>query len=365
MDLGFYFLKSNFILFPNFWHRSRCDGTAISGSNLKLKFFSEKAKNVLFTKNPQLFQILKLQNSHMFFILFSGFSQKFVISYNMSRTKRTGKRCMKCRNNKAKPKPNPNSGPKELMTHGSGKVFHPNFPGSKAVMFPTNVKPKKIDQISRELFEAKRTVAIQRHLLASVGLERNLTQVEKSLQDPSQFLPENWVSLDDLPKVCEMNRLQLEEEIRIGGFSAKLELPTERKRIRDTISNRLYLPIDEDILRETLRDLRKESNGAPMIRSLVTPTKNHIWHRNESTEEDDIVDLDKQIDEPTVCSHDDLTLESYCSSPGFQKQDSDTIENFPLIVSSPTREIERYTGCPRSKFPNSNCYYSETVHLRP
>ena len=23
------------------------------------------------------------------------------------------------------------------------------------------------------------------------------------------------------------------------------------------------------------------------------------------------------------------------------------------------------TGCPRSKFSNSNCYYSETVHLRP
>ena len=53
MDLGFYFFKSNFFLFPNFWHRSRCDGTAISGSNFNLKFFSEKAKNVLLTKNPQ------------------------------------------------------------------------------------------------------------------------------------------------------------------------------------------------------------------------------------------------------------------------------------------------------------------------
>ena len=53
MDLGFYFFKSNFFLFSNFWHRSRCDGTAISGSNFKLKFFSEKAKNVLLTKNPQ------------------------------------------------------------------------------------------------------------------------------------------------------------------------------------------------------------------------------------------------------------------------------------------------------------------------
>ena len=177
-------------------------------------------------------------------------------------------------------------------------------------------------------------------MLASVGLERNLTQVEKSVQDPSRFLPENWISFDELPKVCEMNRLQLVEEIRIRGFSSKLELPAERKRIRDTISKRLYLPIDEDILRETLRDLREQSNGAPMIRSLVTPTKNHIWYRNASTEEDDIVDVDKQIDEPTVCSHDDVTLDSY--SPGFQKEDSNTIENFPLIVSSPTREIERY-----------------------
>ena len=53
MDLGFYFFKSNFFLFSNFWHRSRCDGTAISGSNFNLKFFSEKAKNVLLTKNPQ------------------------------------------------------------------------------------------------------------------------------------------------------------------------------------------------------------------------------------------------------------------------------------------------------------------------
>ena len=53
MDLGFYFFKSNFFLFPNFWHRSRVDRTSRSGSNLKLKFFSEKAKNVLLTKNPQ------------------------------------------------------------------------------------------------------------------------------------------------------------------------------------------------------------------------------------------------------------------------------------------------------------------------
>ena len=53
MDLGFYFFKSNFFLFPKFWHRSRVDRTSRSGSNLKLKFFSEKAKNVLLTKNPQ------------------------------------------------------------------------------------------------------------------------------------------------------------------------------------------------------------------------------------------------------------------------------------------------------------------------
>ena len=39
-------------LFPNFWHRSRCDGTAISGSNFKWKFFSEKIENVLLTKSP-------------------------------------------------------------------------------------------------------------------------------------------------------------------------------------------------------------------------------------------------------------------------------------------------------------------------
>ena len=79
----------------------------------------------------------------------------------MSPTKRTGKRRTKHRNNKAKPKPNPNSGPKELMTHGSGHVFHPDYPGSKAVMFSSLKKPRKIDQISRELFEANRTIAIQ------------------------------------------------------------------------------------------------------------------------------------------------------------------------------------------------------------
>ena len=53
MDLAFYFFKLNFLLFPNFWHRSRVDRTSRSGSNLRLKIFSEKAKNVVLTKKPQ------------------------------------------------------------------------------------------------------------------------------------------------------------------------------------------------------------------------------------------------------------------------------------------------------------------------
>ena len=52
INLAAIFFMWTLFLFPNFWHRSRCDGTAISGSNFKLKFFSEKAENVLLTKNP-------------------------------------------------------------------------------------------------------------------------------------------------------------------------------------------------------------------------------------------------------------------------------------------------------------------------
>ena len=53
MDLAAIFFKLTLFLFPNFWHQSQPDGTSRRGSNLKLKFFSVKAKNVVLTKNPQ------------------------------------------------------------------------------------------------------------------------------------------------------------------------------------------------------------------------------------------------------------------------------------------------------------------------
>ena len=53
MNLAANTFKLKFFLFPNFWHRSQPDRTSRSGSNLQLKFFSEKAKNMLLVKNPQ------------------------------------------------------------------------------------------------------------------------------------------------------------------------------------------------------------------------------------------------------------------------------------------------------------------------
>ena len=53
MDLAAIFFKLNFFLFSKFWHQSRWGRTTRSGSNFKLKFFSEKVKNVLLTKNLQ------------------------------------------------------------------------------------------------------------------------------------------------------------------------------------------------------------------------------------------------------------------------------------------------------------------------
>ena len=53
MNLAANTFKLKFFLFPNFWHRSQPDRTSRSGSNLQLKFFSEKAKNMLLIKNPQ------------------------------------------------------------------------------------------------------------------------------------------------------------------------------------------------------------------------------------------------------------------------------------------------------------------------
>ena len=44
-----------------------------------------------------------------------------------------------------------------------------------------------------------------------------------------------------------------------------------------------------------------------------------------------------------------------------------SVETGPLLfyVSNTYEGTVYPTGCPRSKFPNSNCYYSETVDLRP
>ena len=134
--------------------------------------------------------------------------------------------------------------PKRLQTIGGGIVsFNPFNGPSRSIMFPTNVKKDKIKTLTRELQIAKRQIAVQRHLLASVGLERNLEKVERFLQDPKRSLPQDLVRFEELPKVATMNRRQLEEEIRIRGYTPKLPNHTSRTLWDIAKKNQGYLII--------------------------------------------------------------------------------------------------------------------------
>ena len=101
-------------------------------------------------------------------------------------------------------------------------------------------------------------------------------------------------------------------------------------------------------------DLRSRGTGITYYEGVGTGNDFYGWefHRDVKVAFGSIISEDFRWESPAPTKMfwrpDKMIMEYELTSPYFQ-----------------VNVIREATGCPRSKFSNSNCYYSETVHLRP